>query len=153
MTCASPRLMCQSRFYYHVLLLSYPCFIPVHRRLSRLFFCESLQVLPDEVADDCFSVLNFIAADHALELLFGKPAGPDALVLHGLGRAGGETGGEKDGHLLAHVTGAGVERDQFFPLLCAIASLLDELALGGLQRFLARIDLAGRQLPQIRFRG
>src|SRR5579872_1233616 len=58
---------------------------------------------PNEIADHGLAVLNLVAEDHLLDLPGGKPAGLDALVLHGLSFAGCEAGGEKYSHLLGNV--------------------------------------------------
>jgi len=46
-------------------------------------------------------------------------------------------------------TGTGIVLHQRLPLFCAVAGLFRQLALGACKRVFARIELAGRQLPQV----
>src|SRR5215210_1448281 len=90
-------------------------------------------------------------ADHAVQLGERHLHDLDALVLVCLGALVVEVGGHEDVALLVGEAGRGVEARQVLPRPCALADLLGELALGGVERLLSLlVELSRRQLQQRR---
>jgi hypothetical protein len=96
-----------------------------------------------------FSVEDDAVVDEPQDFGEGDEVEFDALVVFGLVFAEGKTFGKKDLHPFAKKAGAGEVADKGGPFLSAVASLFDELALGGGQASFVAIDFAGGQFPQI----
>src|SRR6266576_5280329 len=59
----------------------------------------------------------------------------------------------EDGHRLRHKAGGGVELENFLPMSCGIAGLLQQFPLGSGQGLFSFIDASCRKLPQVALGG
>src|ERR1039457_4306513 len=88
----------------------------------------SLVAQPGQETDDGLPILDLPTADHLVQLLARKPAAFDALVIHRLRFAGGQAGGQEDGHLLGHKSRARPKRGQPPPVPSLVAGFFLQLA-------------------------
>src|SRR6266542_6004378 len=97
---------------------------------------------------DGFAVLH-LAAHHPLHgpAERNQPAG-NALIVLGLGLSAAQAARSEQRHGFIEKAWAGVIVQGGLPLRSRVAGLLQQLALGGLERALAFVDAARRQLPE-----
>lgn len=107
----------------------------------------------EEKAGEGFAIGELAVIDEVLEFVAGEPAGLDALVLHGLGGALGESGGEEEVHLLGDVAGGGIEGGEAFPVAGAEAGFFPEFAFGGGEGLFAGVDASGGEFPDFSLDG